>query len=257
MDYYPFERGENNPNHVKDGSMLYELFSLEDGRFLITRFYQYPVNWDRRLAFVTILLALGITLFFGYKAWKNRSTQVESTPQVTEGPVTATPEPTTTATAEPSEGDAAILKVDLDQPVPETASELIEWLNSHMPEINLPLLEVDFPLPNWLVDLFTQGATVVKLPQGMDGFVFVVHNPDGNLEVIRTNDQFEQVGSPIYLDGTKFTLEAKDLHWGIEYSPKKNSWLDPSSRKKSDLKITVIQNDMIIGSQTLIERIKN
>lgn len=134
---------------------------------------------------------------------------------------------------------ATVLVINLDQEA--SPSEIWEWLNSNLAAIPVPDLPINWQPPEWLVKLFGEPVTVIRLPEGMPGYVIVTYTEAG-LKFIRTDDEFRMIGNPQFVFDNEATLQAATLHWGIEFDVDHYAWKRPTGGYKGNTLLIVFEN---------------
>jgi hypothetical protein len=237
-------RGEYNLDRIDDWRI--DKFYLQSDQYCLAKKYWTRRWWSAAMNFiliVEILAILGGIGLFSFTRWQHRSTTqpiaqstvVPAQVSTSQAPI-PTPAPLLT-----DEGGATILQIDLDQPAPETVGEFMEWLNHRLPEVSIPLPALDIPLPGWLIDILSRPVTVIALPEGIDGFVFIEHSSKGST-LYRTNNLLVTVGYPVTVATNKLTVTAQELKWGVEFSEKKSEWLTPTNSSKGNISIEVTES---------------
>ncbi|MBI3559767.1 hypothetical protein HY087_01395 [Candidatus Gottesmanbacteria bacterium] len=146
-----------------------------------------------------------------------------------------TPEPVVTP---PAGAEASVLVIDLDREAPP--AEIWEWLEKNLPKGgSIPTIPINWQPPEWLIQLFGQPVTVIRL--GANGFV-VVTNTELGMEFIRTDEQFNAIGAPVFVMSDEATVTAGEFHWGVSFDTKGNQWRRPVNGYRGNVELVVFND---------------
>lgn len=178
------------------------------------------VLWHWGRATLVIFAIVGFIL--GPLPWLAGFFKPGATPAPTVIAPTSAPLPTATPEVEVVQPQGAdVLVIDLDRDAPP--GEVWDWLNDKLAGIPGPDIPVGWKPPQWLRDLFLYDVAVIRLPEGMGGYVLVNWLPttwkyETGLQFRLVNNYFQQIGDPVAVDTDEATVRAGDLQWGVAWS---------------------------------------
>lgn len=190
----------------------------DDEYYLLVR---YP-NWTDQLRLLAAILSLvaiiaaGLWWNFHPETMWSRVTATPAPTQIAAAP-TRTPRPTATPAPEvevTDSGNTLVVELDRDVPPSEFWRRINEALSASCDVCpSIPTI----PIPDWVWDIVGDWEfTVVRLPEGMDGYIVAYQTPYG-MAVRRVDDNFQQIGNPEALAETEATIAARDRRFGIGY----------------------------------------